>query len=272
MTGILTYRITWIGIFICLFSINVHSAWGFAEEPLYFQDPFTGAAGIEKVSSVHTELARALALAAGFSNADAATISIFNQLTDSMRFSSPPAGVIYYTNCLGVFPADPNPYDRAICPSGRGQGAVLFPLYPNSVYTNGRPCTFARPGVFGPFFHFPRTDNGELENARKWAWGEAKVLKGYAAYSWGTPGEEAIDGVCHYQMPMNIETGLQPGSARGLRHLPAHARRFDPPSPVHCGYPQNVRDRAGTFRLAHPQPQPRAEIVLLRLEQPVQLR
>jgi hypothetical protein len=200
----------WIGIFICLLSINIHSAWGFAEEPLYFRDPFTGVAGIEQVSSVHTELARALALAAGFNDADAAIMSIYNQLTDSMRFSST-NGMVYYTNCSGVYPPIPNPDDPAICPSGKGEGALIFPLYPSQT-TYGQPCVLARPGFFGPFFHFPRTDNGELENARKWAWGETRVLKGYAAFSWGTKGAEAIEGVCHYQMPMNIETGLEPGS------------------------------------------------------------
>ncbi len=70
----------------------------------------------------------------------------------------------------------------------------------------------SRPGFFGPFFHFPRTDNGELENARKWAWGENKALRGYGAYAWGAKGAEPIGAACHYQRPMNIETGLQPGS------------------------------------------------------------
>jgi hypothetical protein len=202
--------ITCIGILVCCALLNVPWVRGFAEEPLYFRDPVTSVTGVEQVSSVHVDLTHALALAAGFSEADARTITIFDQLTDSMRFTSA-SGAIYNTNCYGAFPVIPNPNNASVCPSGKGEGALLFPLYTN-LNTNGLPCVTARPGYFGPFFHFPRTDNGELQNARKWAWGEATVLKGYAAFAWGAQGAEPIDGACHYQMPMNIETGLKPGS------------------------------------------------------------
>jgi len=186
----------------------VPMTWGFAEEPLPFRDPYTGEVTDEEVSSIHTDLAYALALAAGFSDDDAARILIWAQLVDSEQVGT--GSQVKYHNCLGTFPTTPNPDDPGVCPSGKGAGAVIWPKSANSY--NGSACTTSRFGVFSPFFHFPRTDNGELESIRNWAYGKSQVLNGYAAYAWGAQNAQVIDAACRYQMPVTIETGITAGS------------------------------------------------------------
>ncbi len=208
MKNIHVHRLAAIGVVFLLILANVSMSWGFAEEALHFRDPNTGEVTDEEVSSIHTDLVYTLALAAGFTDADAARILIWDQLVDSEQLGI--GAKVTYHNCLGGFPDAPNPDDAGVCPAGKGAGAVIWPKSANAY--NGLACTTSRFGVFSPFFHFPRTDNGELENIRNWAFGETQVLQGYAAYAWGTENAQVIDAACRYQMPVTIETGIQPGS------------------------------------------------------------
>ncbi len=208
MKNMLIRRIALVAVLALFVPINVPMVWGFAEEALHFRDPWTGEVTDEEVSSIHTDLAYALALAAGFSDDDAARILTWDQLVDSEMFGI--GAEVSHHNCLGVFPGSPDPDDPAVCPTGKGAGAVVWPKSANTY--DGLACTTSRFGVFSPFFHFPRTDNGELENLRKWASGENPTLVGYAAYAWGSPTDQVIDADCRYQMPVTIETGIVAGS------------------------------------------------------------
>lgn len=181
-------------------------AMGYAEEPVLFVDPITGEVGGVEVSTVHFELTYALALAAGFTVAQAVELQIWNQLVDSEHLETATSS---YSACDGVLPLDPDP--NALCPPGTDTSQQAWPLW-DLVSDTG--CSSSRFGPFSPFFHFPHDQWDELGAIHDWGWGDTGELWGYAAYAWGAL--TVLSAPCTHTQPMVIETGLQAGSLRAF--------------------------------------------------------
>ncbi|RME81023.1 MAG: alpha/beta hydrolase [Caldilineae bacterium] len=188
--------------------------WAFAEEPLYFRDPYSGETGSEweEISTIHDDLTYVLALAAGFSVSDAIRLQIWDQLVDSEEIG--PGEAVSYTNCEGgAFPPMPDP--DSIC-GLKPHSNLIWPLWA-SVKEPDR-CITSRFGPYSPFFHFPHDNQQELGALHDWAWGLTDTLRGYEAYAWGGPAEFTVmQASCLYTRTAVITTGMEAGS------LPAFA-------------------------------------------------
>lgn len=194
-----------VGVGFCViagFVAGTREARSYAEESLLFRDPATALLTDDAVSSLHSDLTYAMALAAGFSEADAAWIALWDQLVDSEKLG--PGGDVTYTNCLGS--VKPGPTPAASCPSGAGAGTVVWPM----TYDSG--CTTSRFGPYSPFFHFPHDTPEELGALRDWAWGRTPNLFGYAAYAWGDPADNVLNADCRITQWEEIDTGIAAGS------------------------------------------------------------
>lgn len=185
---------------------GVSDAFGFAEEPIGFRDPASGAVWDDPASTLHSDRTYVMALAAGFPQEAAAKLAIWEQLADSGRLG--PGVATVYTNCLGSAASPP---DRdAVCPGGYGDGIAVWP-------ENFDPaCATSRSGPYGPFFHFARPDSPELDALREWGWGRRAALEGYAAYAWGSPGDTVLTAPCRDTRPEPIQTGIPAGSTEAF--------------------------------------------------------
>ena len=86
---------------------KVEYVFSFAEEPITFKDPSSGRVWDDAISTVHSDIVYAMAIAAGFSDKDAAIIQIWDQLVDAERLG--PGSATVYTNCLGSTKPAPDP-------------------------------------------------------------------------------------------------------------------------------------------------------------------
>ena len=177
---------------------------GFAEEDLPFRDPITFATTDEQVSTIHFDLAYLLALAAGFTEEDAARFAIWNQLVDSEEIG--PGDVVSYTNCTGAFSPAPEP--RPVCPPGTNSLQVAWPQWDEMKDPDC--CVSSRFGPYSPFFHFPHQNDAELGALRDWGEGITDALRGYAAYAWG--GLTVMQATCTFTVSEIITTGIPAGS------------------------------------------------------------
>lgn len=191
---------SWIG----LLSLCAWPRWaaGYAEEPIYFRDPANGQVTDEEVCTLHSDLTLAMALAAGFSEADAARLSVWDQLVDSERLGS--GDTVTYTNCLGA--VKPWPSVGTACPGGAGTGDVVWPM------TFDPTCTTSRFGPYSPFFHFPHQTPDQLGALKEWGWGRTSTLYGYAAYAWGNAHDNVLNAACRVIQWEEIETGIPAGT------------------------------------------------------------
>jgi hypothetical protein len=188
--------------------VLVTLVWAYAEEPLSFRDPYTGALTDEEINTIHFDLTYPLALAAGFSVEDSKQLQIWNQLVDSEQIG--PGAAISYTNCTGAFYPSPVPTD--VCPAGTDPSLVAWPLWAN---VKGPSCFTSRFGPYMPFFHFPHQNARDLGALYDWGWGFTDTLVGYEAYAWG--GHSVMSATCLYTRTVVITTGMEAGS------LPAFA-------------------------------------------------
>ena len=183
--------------------------WAFAEEPLYFRDPYTGQTGVEweEISTIHDDLTYALALAAGFSITDSITLQIWTQLVDSEQIG--PGEVVSYTNCTGgTFYTAPDPAD--IC-GLKPHSRDIWPMWGSMKDENS--CVTSRFGPYSPFFHFPHDNDQELGVLHDWGWGLTNTLTAYEAYAWGGPTEFTVmQASCRYTHTAVITTGMEAGS------------------------------------------------------------
>lgn len=189
--------------------ITVSLVRAFAEEPLYFRDPYTGETGEEweEISTIHDDLTYALALAAGFSVTDSITLQIWDQLVDSEQIG--PADAISYTSCTGgaLYPT-PDPDD--VC-GRRIHSHAIWPMW-DSMKDENHAVT-SRFGPYSPFFHFPHNNDRDLGALHDWGWGLTDTLVGYEAYAWGGPAEYTVmQASCLYTRTAVITTGIQAGS------------------------------------------------------------
>ncbi len=191
----------------CLALGAAHRAFPFAEEPIGFKDPLTQVVWEEdKVSTIHADLVYALALAAGFSEEDAGTIMIWDQLVDSNRLG--PGDEAVYTNCLGSTPTAPDPSDPGVCPSG---GELERQIWPTGEYEDGS-CVTDRHGPYATNFHWLHQTDSEIGAVKKWARGEKDHLEGWAVYAWGRYTEGLLDAACQYKRWDVIDIGITPGT------------------------------------------------------------
>jgi hypothetical protein len=182
----------------------------FAEEPLTFRDPYTGATTDEEISTIHNDLTYALALAAGFTVSDSITLQLWNQLVDSEALG--PGDAISYTNGGGAFPPAPDP--DIVC-AGKLHSKSVWPRPGDMVISTSVTSRF---GVYSPFFHFPHQNAAELGALREWGWGDVDSLVGYEAYAWGGPAALTVmDAACLYTRTAVITAPMAAGS------LPAFA-------------------------------------------------
>ncbi|NOX63436.1 MAG: alpha/beta hydrolase [Chloroflexi bacterium] len=199
-----------VGLFLILVA---SAAWGFAEEPLHFRDPYSGQIGDdwEEISTIHDDLTYVLALAAGFSVSDSITLQIWDQLVDSEHIG--PGEAISYTNCsAGQIP--PPPDVDAVC-GLKPHSRVIWPM-PDAMQ-DAEHCATSRFGPYSPFFHFPHDNKAELGALRDWAWGLSEELVGYEAYAWGGPAEfTVLQASCLYTRTSTIVTGMEPGSLQAF--------------------------------------------------------
>ncbi len=189
--------------------IGVTLAFAFAEEPLYFRDPYTGQTGSdwEEISTIHDDLTYGLALAAGFSVTDSIRLQIWNQLVDSEEIG--PGSAISYTNCTGgEFPPPPNP--NLVC-GVKLHSNEIWPLWGSMKDPDH--CITSRFGPYSPFFHFPHNNQRELGALHDWAWGITNTLTAYEAYAWGGPGDFTVmQAKCLFTRTAVITTDIQSGS------------------------------------------------------------
>jgi len=177
----------------------------FAEEPLFFRDPYTGQTTDEEISTIHDDLTYVLALAAGFSVTDSQTLQIWDQLVDSEALG--PGDAISYANGGGSFYPAPDPDD--VC-RGKIHSHVIWPRWDDVVISTSVTSRF---GPYSPFFHFPHQNAQELGALREWGWGRVDQLVGYEAYAWGGPADlTVVRAACRYTRTAIIDTGMAAGS------------------------------------------------------------
>ena len=195
--------------FAIALSVCAALVWAFAEEPVTFRDPSTLQPFDEETSTIHEDLTRILALAAGFSESDTARLVAWDQLVDSEQLG--PGDAVSYTNCSGSFHAPPEA--RAVCntPVISPLNHAIWPMAGSM--KDADTCATSRFGVYSPFFHFPRDNANELGALRQWAWGMTDTLAGYEAYAWGGPLDMTVMRAnCLYTRTAVIDTGIAAGS------------------------------------------------------------
>jgi hypothetical protein len=195
-------------VVICCVALGAaERAFSFAEEPIGFKDPRSHLVWQDdKVSTIHTDLVYALALAAGFSEEDAGTIMIWDQLVDSLKLG--PGSDVVYTNCLGSTPPAPDPSDPGVCDNG---GELERQIWPTKEYEDSS-CTTDRHGPYATNFHWLHQTDDEIGEAKKWARGEKDHLEGWAVYAWGGYTESLLNARCQYKRWDVIDIGIRPGT------------------------------------------------------------
>ena len=206
---LLKVRVTLLLAVLAFTCSSIALVLAFAEEPLTFRDPYSGAMTDDEISTLHDDLTYVLALAAGFSAGDANTLRIWNQLVDSEMLG--PGEEATYSNCLGAFA--PTPAPAQVCPRPGVYVQVAWPLWDDM--KDASTCTTSRFGPFSPFFHFPHQNEAELGALHDWGWGLTNTLRAYEAYAWGA--QTVMQATCRYTRTAVISTSIAAGS------LPAFA-------------------------------------------------
>ncbi len=179
------------------------------------------------VSSIHFDLVGALAIAAGFSITDAATIQAYSEGVD--------AGNLPAVNPVYTFTANPDNYPVAppitsvvtstICPSPTTTGPEVS-MGSTTLMTECLECFTDRFGPFGVFFHMPHDRPSELGAIEAWAFGltdtlVGQVIFGYsstAEFEWQDPVYNVYETTpCFVTETAVVDTGnIQAGSLRAF--------------------------------------------------------
>lgn len=179
------------------------------------------------VSSIHFDLVGALAIAAGFSITDAATIQAYSQATDS--------GPLPEENPVYDFDADPIGYPTApaistvvtstICPSPSTTAATVTMGSADFDMMICPECFTDRFGPYGVFFHMPHDSADELGAIHEWAWNITDTLIGKVTYGYSSTANFNWRGIanvyettpCFVQETYPVDTGsIQAGSIEAL--------------------------------------------------------
>ncbi|MFZ2419615.1 MAG: hypothetical protein WA029_00610 [Anaerolineae bacterium] len=157
----------------------------FDEERLYFYDPQVTPRTVfsdTEVSSVHFDLVGSLAIAAGFSEADAARIQVYSQMVDSGRL---PVGQPIYSFTASSFPSAPpisSVMTDTFCPSPSTTAPTV--TMGSLALVECPSCFTSRFGPYTIFFHFPHDRPDELQTLRAWAFGDVDSLLGVATFGY----------------------------------------------------------------------------------------
>ncbi len=172
-------------VVVMLLTLSRVQAWD-EERDLYFYDPYALPRAVysdTEVSSIHFDLTGALAIAAGFSVTDAATIQLYSQLVDSGLI----AGSQVYSFAATSFPSAP-PISSVMttthCPSPSTTDPTLTMGMTTAIECPG--CFTSRWGPYNIFFHFPHDRPDELGAIRAWAFGETPTLAGVATFGYSS--------------------------------------------------------------------------------------
>ena len=170
---------------VMLLTLSRVQAWD-EERDLYFYDPFVLPRAVysdTEVSSIHFDLAGALAIAAGFSITDAAAIQLYSQLVDSGLI----VGSQVYSFTATSFPSAP-PISSVMttthCPSPSTTAPTLTMGITTDIECDG--CFTSRWGPYNIFFHLPHDRPDELGAIRAWAFGETPTLAGVATFGYSS--------------------------------------------------------------------------------------
>ncbi|MBI3960696.1 MAG: hypothetical protein HY328_17945, partial [Chloroflexi bacterium] len=154
------------------------------EEGIPFYDPLSPTHpenAEQEVSSIHFDLVSALALAAGFSEEDAATIQLYSQLTDSSVLSTTETTYNFDATSWPQAPSVQDVPASEDCPSPQTTTDSVTMGGTTLVECPG--CFTSRWGPYGVFFHMPHDNPQELGAIRAWAMGEVSKLT--AQVTWG---------------------------------------------------------------------------------------
>lgn len=179
------------------------------------------------VSSIHFDLVGALAIAAGFSITDAATIQAYSQATDS--------GPLPEEQPTYTFDADPANYPVAppissvitstICPSPSTTAANVSMGSADFDMMACPECFTDRYGPYGVFFHMPHNSADELDAIHDWTWNITDTLMGKVTFGYGSNVRFTWKGIsnvyettpCFVQEIHAVDTGsIRPGSMEAL--------------------------------------------------------
>lgn len=167
-----------------LSTLSGAEAWG-EESRLYFYDPLASTRTLytdTTVSSIHFDLVGALAIAAGFSISDAATIQVYSQMVDSGIL---PEEEPIYSFQASSYPAAPpisTVMTTTFCPSPATTAPTVTMGMTDMLECPG--CFTSRWGPYNIFFHFPHDRPDELGAIRRWAFGETDDLLGVATFGY----------------------------------------------------------------------------------------
>lgn len=214
--------------FCCLALLLVSrpaQAWD-EEKELYFYEPWLTSGTLytgTEVSSVHFDLVGALALAAGFSVTDAATIQIYSQLTDAGIITG---SQVYSPAAWTSFPVAPpitTVVTSTICPSPATTAPTVTMGSTALIECPG--CFTSRFGPFGVFFHMPHDSPDELGAIHGWAFQETESLAGKVTFGYSSTARFEWQGIgniyettpCFVQQTVTVDTG--PVAAGSLEAL-----------------------------------------------------
>ncbi len=153
------------------------------------------------VSSIHFDLVGALAIAAGFSVTDAATMQAYSQGTDSGNL--PGANPVY------TFTADPANYPpappitsvptSALCPSPATTAPTVTLGATDIMTENGNTIEVftSRFGPYGTFFHEPHNRADELGAIQDWATGQTDVLTAVVTFGYSSTAKYDWQGIAN---------------------------------------------------------------------------
>ncbi|NOZ71687.1 MAG: hypothetical protein GXP38_07200 [Chloroflexi bacterium] len=212
---------------------SLQSALAWSEEKIDYFDPLDYRPLSERetyspnVSTVHFDLVGALAIAAGFSITDAATIQAYSEATD--------AGPLPEDNPVYTFDADPANYPPAppistvitstICPSPSTTGATVTMGTADFDNMNCEGCFTDRFGPYGVFFHMAHDSADELGAIHDWAWDITDTLIGKVTYGYSSTARFTWRGIanvydttpCFVQELHPVDTGsIEAGSMQAL--------------------------------------------------------
>ncbi len=229
-------RVVWV-MGIALVGVSMlltgfSQAWAWDEENIEYFDPLDPAPLASRqtysptVSSIHFDLVGALAIAAGFSITDAATIQAYTQGSDSGNL--PTLDPVY------TFDAAPENYPTAppigsvmtstYCPSP-STTAPTISIGSTNLMTDCIACFTSRFGPYGTFFHEPHANPSELGAVRDWAFGASQALTGTVIFGYSSTARSMWQGIaniyastpCFISQTVRIDTGsIQPGSLPAL--------------------------------------------------------
>lgn len=218
-----------LAIAVLLISTALLSVFAWSEETnLDYFDPLDYRPLAERVytspevSSIHFDLVGALAIAAGFSITDAATMQTYSQLLDAGQI--PSNNPVYALNANPVNYPTPPPITSVVTNT-----MCLTPSQTGPTVTMGTAsdmmtcpgCFSDRFGPYGVFFHMPHNTPDELGAIRDWAWGATNVLTGKVTFGYSSTSQFEWQGIanvyettpCFTQETHIVDTGdVQAGS------------------------------------------------------------